>query len=172
MKKILTLALLLLVGASTIFAQGNAAKGNYVGKGGTPHEVIKGNNMTISYGRPYKKGRDIFGGLEAYGNVWRTGADEATEITFDNGCVVAGHQVSAGTYTLFTIPNKTVWNIILNKDLKQWGAYKYDKHSDIMQAEVPVTLTDKVAEQFTISIKDNGLMLEWDKTQVFIPVKF
>ncbi len=174
MKKLFSLTLVLLIAASGVFAQGNAKKGNYVGKGGTPHEVIKGNNMTISYGRPYKKGRDIFGGLEAYGKVWRTGADEATEITFEKGCVFEGHQVSAGTYTLFTIPGVKEWTVILNKELNQWGAYGYDKVKDknVMQEQVPVSHTDKVVEQFTITIKDDGILLAWDTTEIFIHTKF
>ena len=171
MKKLFSLTLMLLLGASAIFAQGNASKGNYTGKGGTPHEVIKGNNMTISYGRPLKKGRDIFGGLVPNGQVWRTGADEATEITFDKGCVIGGKQISAGTYTLFTIPGKE-WTIILNKELKQWGAFKYDKSKDVLQTVVQPTPSDKLIEQFTIVIKDDGIMLAWDKTTVFLPIKF
>ncbi len=171
MKKLFSLTLMLLLGASAIFAQGNAKKGNYIGSAGTPHEVIKGNNMTISYGRPYKKGRDIFGGLVSTGQVWRTGADEATEITFEKGAVVAGRQVSAGTYTLFTIPGKE-WTIILNKELGQWGAFKYDKSKDVMQAPVKATEANKPVEQFTITIKEDGFIMAWDKTQVFVPVKF
>ena len=174
MKKLFTLTALFLFAASAIFAQGNAKKGNYTGKGGTAHEVVKGNNITISYGRPMKKGREIFGGLVPYGQVWRAGADEATEITFDKGCVVDGHQVSAGTYTLFTIPGEKEWTIILNKELGQWGAYGYDKVKDknVMQEQVPISTNNKMVEQFTSTIKENNIVMEWDKTKVEIPIKF
>ncbi len=174
MKKLFTLTALLILGASTIFAQGNAKKGNYKGSGGTAHEVIKGNNMTISYGRPLKKGREIFGGLVPYGQVWRTGADEATEITFDKPCVFNGVAIGSGTYTLFTIPGLKEWVIILNTDLHQWGAYGYDKVKDknAVKEQVSVTTMSDVVEQFTITIKNDFIVLEWDKTRVEIPVKF
>lgn len=172
MKKLLSLALLMLLGATTMFAQ-NSKKGNYKGSGGTPHEVVKGNNMTISYGRPYKKGRDIFGGLEPYGEVWRLGADEATEITFDKDCTFGGKAIKAGTYTMFAKLAKTEWTIILNSELKQWGSFKYEqiKGKDVAQVTVPVKQLNDAVEQLTISIKDNGLQIEWDKTSVLVPVK-
>lgn len=171
MKKLFALALLFVFGASSVFAQ-NAKKGNYTGGQGTPHEVVKGPNVTISYGRPYKKGRDIFGGLEAYGKVWRLGADEATEITFDKGVVFGGRQVSAGTYTLFAIPEKNEWTIIVNSELGQWGAFKYDKSKDVVQVKIPVKHLDKVVDQLTITPKANELIIEWDKTNVTIPMSF
>ncbi len=171
MKKLFSLALLLLIGATAGIAQ-NAKKGSYTGKGGTPHEVVTGPNVTISYGRPYKKGRDIFGGLEAYGKVWRLGADEATEITFEKGVVFGGKQVSAGTYTLFATPGKEEWTLIVNKALGQWGAYSYDASKDIVQVKVPVKHLDKVVEQLTITPKANELVIEWDKTSVTVPMSW
>ena len=171
MKKLITLTLMLLVGATTIFAQ-NSKKGNYVGKGGTPHEVMTAKNITISYGRPYKKGRDIFGGLEAYGKVWRTGADDATEITFDKDVVFGDKQVKAGTYPLFTIPGNTDWTVILNSELGQWGAYKYDKTKDVARVAVTPKHLDKVVEQLTITDKKDMLNIEWDQTSVTVPMKF
>ena len=126
----------------------------------------------MSYGRPYKKGRVIFGDLEKYGKVWRTGADEATEITFTKDAKVAGQPVKAGTYTLFTIPNQNEWTIILNSQLKQWGAYSYDKHKDkdVLQVKVPAKKLDKVVEQHTIRFNDKGMIIEWDQTQVEVPI--
>src|SRR5690606_15950790 len=82
---------------------------------------------SITYCEPFKKDRDIFGGLVPYGKVWRTGANEATEITFKKDVTFAGVAVKAGTYSLFTIPEKGEWTIILNPELKQWGSYGYDK---------------------------------------------
>ena len=129
-------------------------------------------NITISYGRPYKKGRDIFGGLEAYGKVWRTGADDATEITFDKDVVFGDKQVKAGTYTLFTIPGNTEWTVILNSELGQWGAYKYDKTKDVARVAVTPKHLDKVVEQLTITDKKDMLNIEWDQTSVTVPMKF
>src|SRR5829696_3874612 len=94
----------------------------------SPHETVEGKDVKVTYGRPYKKGRVIFGGLEKYGKVWRTGADEATEITFANDVNFGGKRVKAGTYTLFTIPDRNQWTVILNSQLGQWGAYDYEKY--------------------------------------------
>src|SRR5436189_1888840 len=94
----------------------------------SPHETADSKNISVTYGRPYKKGRDIFGGLEKYGKVWRTGADSATHITFKKDGTFGGKAVKAGTYTLFTIPNEKEWTIILNGELKQWGAFAYEQN--------------------------------------------
>ena len=87
----------------------------------SPHDTVSVDNITVTYGRPYKKERKIFGGLEPYGKVWRTGADQATQITFEKDGTFGGKPVKAGTYTLFTIPNPDEWTIILNSQLGQWG---------------------------------------------------
>ena len=138
----------------------------------SPHETVSEGNHSVTYGRPSKKGREIFGSLEAYGKVWRAGADEATEITFKADGSLGGKPVKAGTYTLFVIPNKTEWTIILNGQLKQWGAYEYDKHKskDVLQVNVPVKNLDAVVEMFTIRFAGGQMIMEWDKTQVAVPV--
>jgi hypothetical protein len=86
----------------------------------------------------------------------------------------AGKPVKAGTYTLFVIPNRDSWTIILNGQLGQWGAYSYDKYKDkdILHADVPVKKTGKVVEQLTISFPGSSMLIEWDRTQVSVPVKF
>ena len=138
----------------------------------SPHETVKSENVEVSYGRPYKKGREIFGGLEKYGKVWRTGADEATQITFTKDATVGGKPVKAGTYTLFTIPDQNEWTIILNSQLGQWGAYEYDKHKDkdVLQVKVPAKKLDKPVEQLTIRFAGSNMIIEWDTTQVSVPV--
>jgi hypothetical protein len=169
MKKLLTLSFLVLLAATNLFAQHAAPKDRK-----SPHETVTGKHIKVTYGRPYKKGRDIFGGLEPYGKVWRAGADEATEITFDKDCVFGNKRVKAGTYTLFAIPDKNEWTIILNGKLGQWGAFEYDKYKkqDVLHTRVPVTNLSNVTEQFTIYAKDDGLQMEWDKTRVFVPIKY
>lgn len=139
----------------------------------SPHETVEGKDVKVTYGRPYKKGREVFGGLEKYGKVWRTGADEATEITFAKDVTFGGQPVKAGTYTLFTIPEKTEWTVILNSQLKQWGAYDYDKYKDkdVLKVTVPVKNLDTPVEQLTMRFAGNDLIIEWDKTQVAIPIK-
>ncbi|NCX96501.1 MAG: DUF2911 domain-containing protein [Chitinophagia bacterium] len=138
------------------------------------HVTTKGAFMSVTYGQPMKKGREIFGGLVPYGKVWRTGADEATQITFTRGCMFGGRQVTPGTYTLFTIPNKTEWTIILNSKLGQWGAFDYEKNKaqDYMSDGVGVVSTlAEPLEQFTIEVLDNGIKMSWDKTSVFVEAK-
>jgi len=168
MNKILSLTMLLVFAASSIFAQHKAPENRK-----SPHETVKGNNVSVTYGRPYKNGREIFGGLVPYGQVWRAGADEATEITLVKASSFAGKQLGAGTYTLFVIPNKDSWTIILNRKLGQWGAFDYDKvkDGDIIHADVPVKSATSPVEQFTIDVNNGGFNMSWDKTSVFVPVK-
>jgi hypothetical protein len=176
MKKVLTFMFLGLLAAASVSAQDkmHTHKPMTNAERKSPHDTVKADHMTISYGRPYKKGRDIFGSLEGYGKVWRLGADEATEITIDRGCNFGGKKLPAGTYTLFAIPGKTEWEIIVNGVLGQWGAFSYDKNKDkdVLHTNVPVKNLGNAVEQFTISIKKNGIQMEWDKTSVFVPVKF
>lgn len=167
MKRLLSLTVLLLLAATGLFAQGKKERQS-------PHETITGKNMKITYGRPYKKGREVFGKLVPYGQVWRTGADEATEITLDKDCLFGGKQLKAGTYSLFTIPGQTEWHIILNPELKQWGAFGYDKikDKDALNTTVSAKALNKEVEEFTIVAEKDGIKMEWDKTSVFVPVKF
>ena len=141
----------------------------------SPHDTVSNGKATVTYGRPYKKDRDIFGGLEQYGKVWRVGADEATTITFNSDVKFGGKEVKAGTYTLFAIPNEKEWTLILNGQGGQWGAYDYDKHKDkdVAKINVPVKKLDKAVEQLTISFAaDNTMNIAWDKTQVAVPLNF
>ena len=142
----------------------------------SPKAEAKSAHISISYGQPSVRGRVIFGQLVPYGQVWRTGANEATEITFKKDASFGGKKVKAGTYTLFTIPGEKEWTIILNSVLKQWGAFGYDKVKDknVLETTVPSTKLSTVVEQFTISIpsSENAVLLQWDKTSVSIPVSF
>lgn len=132
--------------------------------------------IKITYGRPHKRGRNIFGDLEPYGEVWRTGANEATEITVTGPIKFGGHQIQPGTYTLFTIPNKDNWTIIMNSELGQWGAYNYNSKLDVVRFDVPVTHTSMVYEPFTIEFEQKAqsaeLVMMWDRTKVSIPIEF
>jgi len=168
MKKLLLLAAMAFVG-TTLLTTDAAAQGK-----ASPHDTVTVKNIKVTYGRPYKKNRVIFGGLEKYGNVWRTGADQATEITFTKDATFGGKPVKAGTYTLFTIPQEKEWTIILNSKLGQWGAYKYEenKASDVLQVKVPVKHLENVVEQHTIRFTPkNEMIIEWDQTQVAVPIK-
>ena len=133
--------------------------------------------LKVIYGQPSKNGREVFGKLVPYGKIWRTGANEATEITFTKDILLNNQLVKAGTYSLFTIPEAERWTIILNKDLGMWGSYNYNSSLDVIQLVVPVEqLKDKVFESFTILIDQKtdkaNMLLIWDKTRVSIPIQF
>jgi hypothetical protein len=132
--------------------------------------------LKIVYGQPMKKGRVIFGGLEKFGKVWRTGANEATELTFTRDVKLGGKVVKAGTYALFSIPNPDRWTIILNGDLGQWGAYSYKPERDVLRFEAAPEKNAQVYEALTFKFEetDSGadLLLFWDDVKVPIPIGF
>jgi hypothetical protein len=131
-------------------------------------------DVEIEYSRPSVKGRKIFGGLVPFGEVWRTGANTATKVTFSTDVKLGGQPVPAGSYALVTIPGETEWTVILSKVTGAWGTYAYAEKNDLLRVKVtPVALTVPV-ETFTIDVGDlrdvsASLLLTWDKTRV--PVK-
>ena len=128
-------------------------------------------DIEIVYSRPGVKGRTIFGGIVPYGQVWRTGANQATKITFSTPVKLEGNDIPAGTYALFTIPGEKEWTIIINKNAAQFGAFQYNQKDDVVRFKVtPVTLAETI-ESFTIEfnhIRDESAVLNlvWDKTVV------
>lgn len=132
------------------------------------------NYIKVVYGQPFKRGREIFGVMEPYGQVWRTGANEATEITFTKDVKFGGKLLRAGTYTLFTVPNKDTWTVILNSDLGQWGAFSYDASKNVISLDTPVTAIKEMYEAFTVKFEDAkdgaNLCLLWDKTRIAVPL--
>lgn len=139
----------------------------------SPRITAEGKNVKIAYGQPSKKGRVIFGQLVPYGQVWRLGANEATEITFEKDGSFGGKPVKAGTYTLFAIPGETEWTFILNSTLKQWGSFKYDqiKDKDVLHVTAKPSKIDAPVEKLTITLPAGKLVVEWDQTHVEVPVK-
>ncbi len=127
--------------------------------------------VSVIYQRPSVKGRVVFGDLVPYNQIWRTGANNATNITFQSEVTIEGQKLAEGTYALFTIPGKTEWTIIFNKNAKQWGAYNYDANDDVLRVKVkPTKLKDKV-ETLTISFDDvkdqsTNVSLAWENTKV------
>jgi len=130
----------------------------------------------ITYSQPRKNGRDIFGELVPYDKVWRTGANEATELTCTKDILINGILLKAGTYSVFTIPNQIKWTIIINSDIGLWGSYNYNSKKDIFRFDIPVQTLDLAYESFTIQFEQKNdvadLLLIWDKTKVAIPIKF
>ncbi len=139
----------------------------------SPKASSENEHIKITYGQPSKRGRIIFGGLVPHDSVWRTGANEATEITFKHDAIFGGKKVKAGTYTLFTIPSKEYWEVILNKQLGQWGAYEYEKYRrrNVLRTKVPVYELEEELEKFTITVKKAAVSFEWDRTGVAVPYK-
>jgi len=134
------------------------------------------NYIKLVYGQPYKKGRVIFGNIAKWGQVWRTGANEATEITFTRDMKFDGKVCRAGTYTLFTIPNPDKWTIILNSELGQWGAYSYKPERDVLRFDVPTQKSDQIFEALTFKFNETDagadLVLHWDDVMISIPLVF
>jgi hypothetical protein len=110
--------------------------------------------ITVKYSRPNIKGRSISADLAPYGEVWRTGANDATVISFSDAVTLEGNAVSPGEYALFTIPGKDEWTIILNKETKQWGAYSYKQSEDVLRFKVKTAKLKEKVETFTISFND------------------
>ena len=126
--------------------------------------------VKVVYGRPLKKGRAVFGGLVPYGKVWRTGANEASEIKFYSDTKVGDKIVKAGTYSLFTIPGEKEWTIIINSDIDVWGAYSYNPSADVARITVPATTGDKSLEAFSIAFSKGNMHLGWDTARVAVPI--
>lgn len=131
----------------------------------------------VQYARPAKNGRTIFGELVPYGEVWRTGANENTEIRFYTDVSFGGEDVPAGTYSLFTIPEDGNWTVILNSALDAWGSYTYDEGKDVTRVEAAAAETATPVERLTIYFEGEGapesnLVIAWDDTVVKIPVEF
>jgi hypothetical protein len=125
----------------------------------------------VVYSRPFKNNRVVFGELVPFGKVWRTGADEATEITFYKNVMFGDKAVNAGTYALFTIPGKDSWEIILNSGLHQWGAFTYDAKLDVARTSVKPEMMDESLENFGITFSGGNIVMGWDKTMVTVPIK-
>ena len=147
----------------------------------SPHDTVTasvgGKKVTITYGRPYMKGRKIYGGLVPFDKVWRTGADEATTFTTDGDLMLGSLHVPAGSYALFTIPGNEGWSVILNKVAKTWGAYDYEKNKaqDLGQAKAKTEKIASPVEQLTIAIepgdgKNATLSIAWETTRVTVPI--
>lgn len=145
----------------------------------SPHEsttaTIGGKKITITYGRPSKKGREIFGKLEPYGKVWRTGADEATTLETEADLMIGDLHVPAGTYALFTIPEQSKWTLVVNKTAKQWGAFKYEESQDLGRVPMTMKKLSSPLEQLTITLAPGSgnkgtLTVAWDTVSASVPV--
>ena len=132
--------------------------------------------IKLSFSRPAVKGRKIWGGLVPYGEVWRTGANAATVITFSHAAKVAGQDVPAGSYSFFAIPGEQQWTLILNKKANQWGAFNYKAADDLIRWQV-TPRTGPYLEWLDYRIDPTGpdsaeVELAWEHLRVAFPVSF
>jgi hypothetical protein len=129
----------------------------------------------VIYSRPQKRNRQVFGNLVPYGEVWRTGANEATELNLYQDVKVADALVEAGNYTVYTIPGEKEWTIILNNRIHTWGAYEYTDKEDKVRIKVPVRNSPTTIESFSVAFEpqDEGakLLMGWDDKYVEVPFK-
>jgi hypothetical protein len=147
-------------------------------KSKSPAETAKfdqnGLSVQVDYCRPYKKGREIFGKLLPYGQIWRTGANEATIFDVKQDIKVGDKTLKAGKYTLWTVPNADKWTIVLNSETGQWGTM-YDEKKDVLRVDVPVGKAAEAMEQFKINFAaaEGGadMVLSWDNTEVKVPIR-
>jgi hypothetical protein len=132
--------------------------------------------VKIVYSQPHKNSREIFGKLVPYGQVWRTGANEATEITVTRDIMINDQLLKAGTYSLFTIPEKEKWTFIINSEMGLWGSYNYNSKLDVLRFERPVESSDTIYEPFTLQFDKKNeladLLIQWDNVKVKVPLKF
>jgi len=132
--------------------------------------------IRIIYSRPVKKNRKIFGELVEYGQVWRLGANEATEITCYKDIKIGNTKIKKGRYTMYAIPEKDKWTIIINRDNDVWGAFAYDKQKDILRTTVKTLKTDTPVEMFSMLFKQTAtgveLLMAWEDTEVVLPISF
>lgn len=148
----------------------------------TPHDIVYYREskavkpiVKVLYGRPSLKKIKAFGDQVPFNKLWRTGANEATEVKFYQDVMFGDREVKAGTYVLITIPREKEWEIMLNKKLDVWGAFQYDPKADIAKIIVPVTKAERL-EVFSIAFKrivhnEIQMVLGWDNTRVKIPLK-
>jgi len=179
MKKLLTLATL----AFALVFTTEATSQEFGGLDKSPADIaafplssrVSDKLVKITYSRPQLKGRSL-SELAPAGKVWRTGANEAVEITFYKDAKVGDTAIKAGTYSLFTIPGENEWTVILNGKLNQWGAYSYDESADVARVKAGATSDGQALEAFSIAFKeaDGGahMVMGWGTTRVSLPMVF
>lgn len=174
MKKIAFLLLLLCACTYTGFSQ------NYKYPMASPRQVISQQfsvtKISVDYGRPSVRGRKIFGELVPYGKIWRVGANEATNITFEQSVLFGGKPTKIGRYAIFITPEEHEWTVVLNYDADAWGAYSYDPNENAIEVKVPVQTQKELQESLEISFEGISetkinLQIRWEYSKVDIPIE-
>jgi hypothetical protein len=168
-------SLIMLIAMMALAQQTPADKSKRPSPPATAEVTLKNKKVTIDYSRPSLKGRKVGQELAPYGEVWRTGANEATTLNTEIDLNIGGVNVPAGKYTLYTVPSEGTWKLIINKQTGQWGT-KYDASQDLARVDMKKTALPQSVEQFTISFgKKNestaDLNLDWGNTRVYVEIK-
>lgn len=128
----------------------------------------------IIYGRPQKNGRDIFGGINKYNEIWRLGANEASEIEFFRNVKIDGKTIAKGRYTIFCIPQENKWTLILNKDNFCWGSFTYDSKKDVLRTDMKIDKTSEITEALTLYFDENKsgayFIIMWDNIKATLNI--
>jgi hypothetical protein len=175
----------ILIGVGAILALfvGLFLYGVLIGNKKSPSQTVSlsqgGVDLKVTYCRPFKKGRLIFGEQDAgalvpFGKYWRLGANAATEISFSKKVSFSGKPVEAGNYRMYAIPGAKTWRVVLNSGVGKWGAFEADHAKDVLAVDVPADAAAAETEQFTISLTGEaaGARMDfvWDKTAVHVPI--
>jgi hypothetical protein len=133
-----------------------------------------GKSIKVDYSSPRAKGRKIFGGVVPYGEVWRTGANEATTFVPNTNITIDGKDIPAGNYTLFTVPNQDKWTLIISKKTGEWGIPYPGEGDDLARLDMSVSKTSAPVENFTISFHEMGngchMYLDWENTRATVEI--
>jgi hypothetical protein len=140
----------------------------------TATATINGKKLTIAYSAPSIRGRKIMGGLVPYGQVWRTGADNATTFQTDADLDLGGLKVPKGTYTIYTLPGASEWQLIVNKQTGQWGT-EYHQPQDLGRVKMALAQTPAPVDKLKIELLSTGgnkglLKMTWERTDVSVPI--
>ncbi|MEM9886264.1 MAG: DUF2911 domain-containing protein [Bacteroidota bacterium] len=128
--------------------------------------------VRVVYSQPHLRGRDMLGGKNPYGKMWRLGANQATEIFLTKDIKIGGEELEAGAYSMFAIPNADSWTLVFSNQLGQWGAYNYDESQDALRLEVKVQKAPKTFEAMSIWFGDEGeaINFAWGEAWVNVPI--
>jgi len=125
----------------------------------------------VKFGAPSVRGRTVFGNLVPFGEIWRTGANEATTLSIPDTLLLENQKLAPGQYAIFTIPHAGHWEILINTEYDQWGAYNYDPEKDVLHLRVTPEETDVHQEQMTFRLEGDQLVLHWDNLRVPISLQ-
>jgi hypothetical protein len=172
MQKPIALFVFLILIATTAFAQ--MGKNRPSPAASATCDLGNGKTIKTDYSSPRMKGRKIYGGLVPYGEVWRTGANEATTFVTSGNVEVGGKEIPAGSYTIFTVPNPDKWTLIINKKTGEWGIpYKYQS-DELARVDMKVSKLPSPVEDFTIRYEKTGnactLQMDWETTRASVEI--